>query len=1236
MFPTTPSRFPEFVSDQVLTASNLNSLFGYLDEQERMTRADLIGIGIVCGLEVRVSSTGDAVTVTKGVGVTSSGYLVVMPQTTYQFYNDEFSAEKERYYDRFVDLSTKKQRFPLFELAVAGSPEAKKPLSADVLKDKVALIFVELLEVDNKNCDPDSCDDKGTTVTVTFRPLLVAEKDAEGLIGTDELTGFSRPGQKCAAWPEVKMPRYNVPATSLPDSARVLKQYLNILTEPFLTRIENTLSAAYSAMQSLVVDTLPQNPFAGLKDKFHIKIDGSVGPETLVHVQYFYDFFSDLLQGYDELRSVCNRLTAICCPDENLFPRHLLLGALSGGPKKFRHYFIPSPAVCCGDSGSGELRALLLRLARLVGTVNIPAGSGAPNQRTAPIRITPSTLGTAPLSQKAIPYYYDVLAGDPPLFELWNYRRSSTGKGRDNLSYHAVKYNASDDQVRSPLRYDLEPYNFFRIEGHIGTPWQKALAQISELRHRNRLPFDVIALNGDLRTLLALLRAALADVAKVLREHPEQWKKILCLFSDIELQYDVLAAELRCTLGKAMRFLYSMTLTIDTSAPAGDGIPISGLLRTFDPSYRYAPGTFGSAFEILYPKVKDLPYGSAAITGSLSDAGRISNPLALMYYLEKIHEALPAGIVQLQLSDLSRRLDDSAEAANALARLAGQVADNVNREEYLLTLNAVSRVCKAGAFKELYRNFLFRFAMYLQSQSFALYSFLQPGIQHKAGVPVGGTFILVYHDADATRLRIRDLLTTESVPGTASDFSAAPSTGVGANRVNLSGASASVDASAVFDRSKLTANERVFTAGADLSKIASVKNAGMFVLDEVLAIKQQDDEPTDKELLNLIAEIPDGTVIADFYVPYVCSSDCPPINFIVLDRGESTPPADLSISIEPKQYCNDDTTPRPITVSPDGGTVTSDAGGVTSPSPGAFVFVAAQATAPTGASRTVTLTYTKDSASVSTSVEVFRKPKASFQFTVSGRTVAFNNLSDIGSPAWTFGDGQSSVEQNPVHTYAAAGTFPVVLTMTNGACTSSVTLEIVIQATPAPAACTDLRVWFEAFRKLDSDTTAVFKKFQDAYPLYRDIRVAFTQQMPPILGESPNAQVDKLAQFMAPPLIQAWMKALQPVILEQADLRRYGFEVQRILNGILLFYACVQKEDIDAARVPTERTFRFENTSCIQPWLQIASTLTAPDKAVLTTMSADVKKELDNAPPAKPKYIAILKQMLELLKGVIG
>ncbi len=53
--------YPIFEVNQVLTNSHLNEVFGYLDEQERLTRANLIGIGIVCGLEIKLDRTASEI-----------------------------------------------------------------------------------------------------------------------------------------------------------------------------------------------------------------------------------------------------------------------------------------------------------------------------------------------------------------------------------------------------------------------------------------------------------------------------------------------------------------------------------------------------------------------------------------------------------------------------------------------------------------------------------------------------------------------------------------------------------------------------------------------------------------------------------------------------------------------------------------------------------------------------------------------------------------------------------------------------------------------------------------------------------------------------------------------------------------------------------------------------------------------------------------------------------------------
>ena len=66
-------------------------------------------------------------------------------------------------------------------------------------------------------------------------------------------------------------------------------------------------------------------------------------------------------------------------------------------------------------------------------------------------------------------------------------------------------------------------------------------------------------------------------------------------------------------------------------------------------------------------------------------------------------------------------------------------------------------------------------------------------------------------------------------------------------------------------------------------------------------------------------------------------------------------------------------------------------------------------------------------------VLIRRLPVANFSALVSFLTVTFND-SSTGGPTeweWTFGDGSSSTEQNPVHAYAEAGTYVITLTVRN-------------------------------------------------------------------------------------------------------------------------------------------------------------------------------------------------------------
>ena len=89
---------------------------------------------------------------------------------------------------------------------------------------------------------------------------------------------------------------------------------------------------------------------------------------------------------------------------------------------------------------------------------------------------------------------------------------------------------------------------------------------------------------------------------------------------------------------------------------------------------------------------------------------------------------------------------------------------------------------------------------------------------------------------------------------------------------------------------------------------------------------------------------------------------------------------------------------------------------------------------------TVSLIVTDDLGATDTTsqdVIVNVAPVAGFTFVASDLTVDFTDAStdddQVVAWAWEFGDGGTDTLQNPQHTYAAAGTYSVILTVTDNA-----------------------------------------------------------------------------------------------------------------------------------------------------------------------------------------------------------
>ncbi len=74
-------------------------------------------------------------------------------------------------------------------------------------------------------------------------------------------------------------------------------------------------------------------------------------------------------------------------------------------------------------------------------------------------------------------------------------------------------------------------------------------------------------------------------------------------------------------------------------------------------------------------------------------------------------------------------------------------------------------------------------------------------------------------------------------------------------------------------------------------------------------------------------------------------------------------------------------------------------------------------------------------------------PTVGFSFMVSGTEVSFtNNSNNATSYFWDFGDGNTSSEENPVHVYAAEGTYEVTLNATNENGSNTITQTVIVSS----------------------------------------------------------------------------------------------------------------------------------------------------------------------------------------------
>jgi PKD repeat protein len=457
------------------------------------------------------------------------------------------------------------------------------------------------------------------------------------------------------------------------------------------------------------------------------------------------------------------------------------------------------------------------------------------------------------------------------------------------------------------------------------------------------------------------------------------------------------------------------------------------------------PKTFGHEFELLYPSIKNLNDINATFfqsTGfgkqmfTLIDFNPTLYRKILLFYFQKIYEQLGSSVSafdQAQFDFYFGRLTSIAQFLRRILRSSlGTVTEHARQveiEDEIDQVDALLLACSQKPFDAMAAEYKRRVAELAGLRQFGKFIQKHPGIEHKAGVPKGGTFIIVYHEKQKEK-PLREITGFNTIATAASNL-----TNVGDRNLVVGLGSGSPGKTGTATN-RLVSLKDIDRLSDELMELG-VKPSTISLLKENIVLGRATRIGLFDSRINAYA---DGIVVADFYLPYLCCSDCPPIHYIITE-----PNVVLTLSLEKNEFCSSDNTSYLFSASPAGGVITGEK--VTKEND-KFHFNPSTVNLGDAKEKEIVFTYTFEEKTVTFAVKIYKKPVAAFetrQGTTSNREIIFENKSQFGTLyEWDFGESTdtsdtSNKEQPGSHIYKDEGTYPVTLKVINGTCSDTIT-----------------------------------------------------------------------------------------------------------------------------------------------------------------------------------------------------
>jgi hypothetical protein len=506
--------YPVYAADQVLTNKSLNNSIGYLDQQNKFTRAGMIGNGVVCGLHYFVKGS-KTIHIMAGYGSSIEGLLLQQygvdgGQSTsfayakkYVLPPDVVSNENLRNPDATVISKTKredstgvnpfteilKRSYELIPLADENNSVEKISVAELANQNLILFLYLEIVDIKSENCSPEDCDEKGKLRRLRVVPLLAEAQ----LFQQQNYTGNRID----------ILNLYRMMDFENQYSSNELYYEFAKINELNFTQIKFKLAEIKKIFENenhIVNDIenyLLENFESNIKKYVLEPNDG---------VQYAYDFLIDVGIALNEYAQHINcHPTTTCSFTSIRYDRTLVLGKIldiNTYTDAYRYRFVEAPSV----QEDNQYKAIAYKMYKRVWVLIQAYFGWQQSGRFANrgIIVSPSKSSPSLLGSRALPFYYNINGEERNPFSLdylleqWSAHTCSNRSMYDIYGYNMLqidKPSGNYDYNKTVLGNGINEYNFFRIEGHMGLDVNEAEKKVNDLINQKNLPFRTFRLN---------------------------------------------------------------------------------------------------------------------------------------------------------------------------------------------------------------------------------------------------------------------------------------------------------------------------------------------------------------------------------------------------------------------------------------------------------------------------------------------------------------------------------------------------------------------------------------------------------------------------------------------------------------------------------------------------------------------------------------------------------------------